>query len=99
MLYDAYEMQRSMLASASAMANFGAGLLQNPANPFAYLGGGYLQDATNYRYSFFVQDAWSVGRRLTINPGQLAAVALLAWRQMRSPASQGIHRARKLLGI
>jgi len=40
MLYNAYEMQRSMLASASAMANFGAGLLQNPANPFAYMGGG-----------------------------------------------------------
>lgn len=40
MLYDAYEMQRSMLAGASAMANFGAGLLNNPANPFAYFGGG-----------------------------------------------------------
>lgn len=40
MLYDAYEFQRSLLASASAMANFGAGLLQNPANPFAYMGGG-----------------------------------------------------------
>ncbi len=40
MLYDMYEMQRSMMAGASAMANFGAGLLNNPANPFAYLGGG-----------------------------------------------------------
>jgi poly(3-hydroxybutyrate) depolymerase len=40
MLYNAYEMQRSLLAGASAMANFGAGLLQNPANPFAYMGGG-----------------------------------------------------------
>ncbi|VVT23707.1 conserved hypothetical protein [Sphingomonas sp. EC-HK361] len=40
MLYDAYEMQRSMLAGASAMANFGAGLLSNPANPFSYYGGG-----------------------------------------------------------
>ncbi|KQM64956.1 esterase [Sphingomonas sp. Leaf17] len=40
MLYDAYEMQRSMLAGASAMANWGAGLLQNPANPFSYMGGG-----------------------------------------------------------
>lgn len=40
MLYDAYEFQRSMLASASALANFGAGMLQNPANPFAYFGGG-----------------------------------------------------------
>jgi poly(3-hydroxybutyrate) depolymerase len=40
MLYDAYEFQRSMLAGASAMANFGAGLLQNPASPFSYFGGG-----------------------------------------------------------
>src|SRR3954466_10746004 len=40
MLYNAYEIQRSMLAGASAMANFSAGLLNNPANPFAYLGGG-----------------------------------------------------------
>ncbi|MBX9796922.1 polyhydroxyalkanoate depolymerase [Sphingomonas sp.] len=40
MLYDAYELQRSMLAGASAMANFGAGFLQNPANPLAYFGGG-----------------------------------------------------------
>jgi poly(3-hydroxybutyrate) depolymerase len=40
MLYNAYEMQRSMLAGASALANFGAGLLNNPANPFAYFGGG-----------------------------------------------------------
>ncbi|MEP9402758.1 polyhydroxyalkanoate depolymerase [Sphingomonas sp. VNH70] len=40
MLYDAYEWQRSLLAGASAMANVGAGLLQNPSNPFAYFGGG-----------------------------------------------------------
>jgi poly(3-hydroxybutyrate) depolymerase len=40
MLYDAYEIQRSMLAGASAMANFSAGLLNNPANPFSYFGGG-----------------------------------------------------------
>ncbi|WP_298668807.1 polyhydroxyalkanoate depolymerase [uncultured Sphingomonas sp.] len=40
MLYDAYEFQRSVLASAGAWANFGAGMLQNPANPFAYFGGG-----------------------------------------------------------
>jgi poly(3-hydroxybutyrate) depolymerase len=40
MLYNAYEIQKSMLAGASAMANFGAGLLNNPSNPFAYFGGG-----------------------------------------------------------
>jgi poly(3-hydroxybutyrate) depolymerase len=40
MLYNAYEMQKSMLAGASAMADFGAGWLNNPANPLSYLGGG-----------------------------------------------------------
>jgi poly(3-hydroxybutyrate) depolymerase len=36
MLYDAYEMQRSMLAGASTLAGIGAGWWQNPNNPFAY---------------------------------------------------------------
>ena len=40
MLYDIYEFQRSMLAGAGAMAGWGAEMLGNPANPFAYLGGG-----------------------------------------------------------
>lgn len=40
MLYDAYELHRSLLAGASAMANAGAELLSNPANPLAYFGGG-----------------------------------------------------------
>ena len=38
MLYNAYEVQRSLLAGASAMANFGSEWLQNPANPLAYAG-------------------------------------------------------------
>ena len=36
MLYDAYEVQRSLLAGASKMASMGAGWLNNPANPFSY---------------------------------------------------------------
>jgi len=36
MLYDAYEMQRSLLAGASTLANIGAGWMTNPVNPFAY---------------------------------------------------------------
>ena len=36
MLYNAYEMQRSLLAGASTWAHLGAGWMQNPANPFAY---------------------------------------------------------------
>lgn len=40
MLYNAYDIQRNFLASASAMATASMELLQNPANPFAYFGGG-----------------------------------------------------------
>src|SRR3546814_1556029 len=40
MLYDAYELQRNLLAGASAWANASAEFLNNPANPFSYLGGG-----------------------------------------------------------
>ncbi|HWH23063.1 MAG TPA: polyhydroxyalkanoate depolymerase [Allosphingosinicella sp.] len=40
MLYDAYEMQKSLLAGASTLANIGAGWMQNPANPFSYSGMG-----------------------------------------------------------
>jgi poly(3-hydroxybutyrate) depolymerase len=36
MLYDAYEVHRSLLAGASRMASMGAGWLNNPANPFGY---------------------------------------------------------------
>ena len=36
MLYDAYEMQRSLLAGASKLAGLGAGWLSNPANPWGY---------------------------------------------------------------
>ena len=35
MLYEAYEMQRSLLAGASAMAEFGSEWMAHPANPFA----------------------------------------------------------------
>ena len=42
MLYDAYEMQRSMMTGASAMAGVGAAWWQNPANPFSYMGGGQI---------------------------------------------------------
>ena len=38
MLYNGYEMQRSFLAGASAIANMGAEWLQNPINPFSYNG-------------------------------------------------------------
>jgi poly(3-hydroxybutyrate) depolymerase len=36
MLYDAYEVQRSLLAGASKLAGLGAGWLSNPNNPWGY---------------------------------------------------------------
>src|SRR5438477_3740125 len=36
MLYDAYEVQRSLLAGASKLAGMGAGWLNNPSNPWGY---------------------------------------------------------------
>ena len=36
MLYDAYEVQRSLLTSASKLAGLGAGWLNNPRNPLGY---------------------------------------------------------------
>ncbi len=36
MLYDAYEVQRSLLAGASTLANLGADWLNNPVNPLSY---------------------------------------------------------------
>jgi poly(3-hydroxybutyrate) depolymerase len=36
LLYDAYEVQRSLLAGASTLANIGAGWMQSPAHPLSY---------------------------------------------------------------
>lgn len=40
MLYQAYELQKNLLAGASAWATAGAELLSHPANPLSYFGGG-----------------------------------------------------------
>jgi poly(3-hydroxybutyrate) depolymerase len=39
MLYHAFEMQKSWLAGASALATAGAQVIQHPANPLGYFGG------------------------------------------------------------
>jgi poly(3-hydroxybutyrate) depolymerase len=46
MLYDAYEVQRSFLASASKLAGLGAGWLNNPSNPWGYSSMGPLVAAS-----------------------------------------------------
>lgn len=42
MLYNAYEIQKTLLAGASAFATASMEMLQHPANPFGYFGGGPL---------------------------------------------------------
>ena len=46
MLYDAYEVQRSLLTGASKLAGLGAGWFSNPANPLAYLSMGPVAAAS-----------------------------------------------------
>src|SRR3982750_2202658 len=46
MLYDAYEVQRSLLSGASRLAGLGAGWLNNPSNPFGYSSAGPLVAAS-----------------------------------------------------
>src|SRR4051812_31603105 len=46
LLYDAYEVQRSLLAGASKLAGLGAGWLNNPSNPWAYSSMGPLVSAS-----------------------------------------------------
>jgi poly(3-hydroxybutyrate) depolymerase len=45
MLYNTYELQKTWLAGASAMAGWSAELLQSPANPFAAMGGSTMASA------------------------------------------------------
>jgi poly(3-hydroxybutyrate) depolymerase len=45
MLYSAYEMQRAWLSGASAWASIGAEMLQNPSNPWSYMGGGTIMSS------------------------------------------------------
>jgi poly(3-hydroxybutyrate) depolymerase len=46
MLYDAYEVQRSLLSGASKLAGLGAGWLNNPSNPWGYSSAGPLVAAS-----------------------------------------------------
>jgi len=46
LLYDAYEVQRSLLAGASKLAGLGAGWLNNPSNPWGYSSMGPLVAAS-----------------------------------------------------
>lgn len=104
MLYDAYEVQKSMFAGASAMANFGAGVLQNPSNPFAYFGGGPILASA---LEVFAHAAAPRGKpefaldRTVIDGREVAVVEQVAMRlpfgQLKRFARDGVEQGPKLL--
>ena len=104
MLYDAYEVQKSMFAGASAIANFGAGVLQNPSNPFAYFGGGPIlasalevfahAAAPRGKPEFGLDHAMIDGREVAV----VEQVAMrLPFGQLKRFARQGVATGPKLL--
>jgi outer membrane receptor protein involved in Fe transport len=63
------EFERSYVKSESGYPG-GMYVLANFGVPYyAYLWDGYLKDNINNRFSAFAQDSWTLGARLTINPG------------------------------
>ena len=95
MLYDAYEVQRSFLAGASKLAGMGAGWLNNPANPFAYVSGSPLIAAA---LDVFAHAAAPRGKpefglkRTTINGKKIAVHEEIV---LREPFGQLKHFVRK----
>lgn len=104
MLYDAYEFQRSWLASASAMATFGANWLKNPSNPLGYLGGGPLMASA---LEVFAHAAASRGKpafgftRTTVDGREVAVheeiVAQKPFGQLKRFVREGVEGQPKLL--
>ena len=56
MIYDAYEMHRSFLSTASSWASIGAELLSNPVLPFGYLGMGPAMASALQVFAGFHED-------------------------------------------
>jgi len=63
------EFERSTIKSELGYPGGGYVAAYSGVPYYAYLWDGYLKDSINTRYSAFVQDAWQVNSRLTINPG------------------------------
>ena len=104
MLYDAYEMQRSLLAGASTLANIGAGWMQNPANPFAYGGMGPIvasaldvfahASAPRGKPEFGIDSALVDGREVAVRE---EIVLRKPFGQLKRFRRQGIHGSPRLL--
>ncbi|MEO8724337.1 MAG: polyhydroxyalkanoate depolymerase, partial [Sphingobium sp.] len=95
MLYSAYEVQRSLLASASAFANAGMELLNNPSNPLSYFGGGPILASA---LEVFAHAAAPRGKPVfglpttVINDAEVAVVEKI---EARKPFGQLVHFTRK----
>ena len=63
------EFERSYIKSEQGYPG-GMYVLASFGEPYyAYLWDGYLKDNVNNRFTAFAQDSWTIGSRLTINPG------------------------------
>ena len=104
MLYDAYEFQRSMLASASAVASWQAGLLRSAGHPFAYMGGGEIMASALevFAHAAAPRGKPAFGLARTIVDGREVAIAeevvlRLPFGQLKRFRREGVEGAPKLL--
>ena len=63
------EFERSFARTEVGYPGGGYALADLGVPYYAYLGGNYILDGSNARVSAFAQDSWTVGPRLTIEPG------------------------------
>ena len=103
MLYNAYEMQRSMLAGASAFANLSAELLQSPAHPMAMFGAPVMASALEvFAHAAAPRGKPAFGLTHTVIDGREVAVheeiALkMPFGQLKHFVKEGVEGAPKLL--
>ena len=104
MLYNAYEMQRSWLASASVLANMGAEMLQSPGNPMSYFGGGPVMASALevFAHAAAPRGKPSFGLESTVVDGVEVAVReeivlQMPFGQLKRFVKEGIEDAPKLL--
>jgi len=106
MLYDAYEMQRSLLAGASTLANLGSGWMQNPANPFSYsqMGPIVASALDVFAHASAPRGKPEFGLETTIVKGKTVAVAeeivlRKPFGQLKHFRKEGVARGPKLLMV
>lgn len=104
MLYDAYELQKAWLSSASAMASFGVEWLNDPSNPVAYLGGGPVMASALevFAHASAPRGKPAFGLTHTVIDGREVAVieeivVSKAFGQLKRFAREGIEGGPKLL--